>query len=43
MSEDLVKYYRERAREYEEVYRWRDPHRQEEQAAMERALLEAFR
>ena len=42
MSEDMVKYYRERAREYEEVYRWRDPHRQEEQAAMERALLEAF-
>jgi ubiquinone/menaquinone biosynthesis C-methylase UbiE len=35
MSEDIVKYYRDRAREYEEVYEWRDPYRQEEQLLME--------
>ena len=31
---ELVDYYRQRAKEYEEVYYWTDPHRQEEQALM---------
>jgi ubiquinone/menaquinone biosynthesis C-methylase UbiE len=35
MSEDMVKYYKDRAREYEKVYEWRDPHRQEEQDLLE--------
>ena len=26
---DLVEYYREHAEEYNEIYMWRDPHRQE--------------
>ena len=30
MSE-IINYYRNRAREYEDVYYWTDPHRQEEQ------------
>jgi ubiquinone/menaquinone biosynthesis C-methylase UbiE len=34
MSGDLVKYYKDRAKEYEQVYEWRDPHRQEEQDLM---------
>lgn len=42
MSEDMVKYYRDRAKEYEQVYEWRDPHRLEEQdrmgSEMKRAL-----
>lgn len=42
MSEDMVKYYRERAKEYEEIYEWRDPDRQEEQEYMESELLNAF-
>ena len=33
MSE-LVDYYRQRAKEYEDVYYWKDSHRQEEQAIM---------
>jgi len=33
MSE-LVNYYRQRAKEYEDVYNWADPYRQEEQTAM---------
>ncbi|NQT07976.1 hypothetical protein HQ586_02760 [Candidatus Bathyarchaeota archaeon] len=28
---DLVENNREHAEEYDEIYRWRDPHRQEEQ------------
>jgi SAM-dependent methyltransferase len=39
----MVKYYRDRAREYEEIYEWRDPCRQEEQDLMEKELKEAFR
>ena len=42
MSDDMVKYYRDRAREYEEIYEWRDPHRQEEQDLMETELKKAF-
>jgi ubiquinone/menaquinone biosynthesis C-methylase UbiE len=42
MSEDMVKYYRDRAKEYEDVYEWRDPDRQEEQDYMESELLKAF-
>ena len=34
MSGDLVKYYKDRAKEYEQVYEWRDPRRQEEQDLM---------
>jgi ubiquinone/menaquinone biosynthesis C-methylase UbiE len=33
MSE-LVEYYRQRAKEYEDVYYWKDPHRQDEQTIM---------
>ncbi|MBD3207126.1 methyltransferase domain-containing protein [Candidatus Bathyarchaeota archaeon] len=43
MSDDMVKYYRDRAREYEKIYEWRDPCRQEEQDLMEKELKEAFR
>jgi ubiquinone/menaquinone biosynthesis C-methylase UbiE len=31
---ELVEYYRKRAREYEDVYYWTDPHRQKEQEIM---------
>ena len=34
MSADMVKYYKDRAKEYEQIYEWRDPHRQEEQDRM---------
>ena len=37
MSE-IIDYYRKRAREYEEVYYMTDPHRQEEQALMAKAI-----
>jgi len=37
-----VRYYRDRAKEYEEIYEWRDPHRQEEQELMEKTLKELF-
>jgi ubiquinone/menaquinone biosynthesis C-methylase UbiE len=43
MSDDMVKYYRDRAKEYEEVYEWRDPQRQEEQEFMESELKQAFK
>lgn len=39
----MVKYYSDRAKEYEEIYAWRDPQRQEEQDLMESTLKEAFR
>jgi ubiquinone/menaquinone biosynthesis C-methylase UbiE len=42
MSDDMVKYYRDRAKEYEEIYEWRDPNRQEEQDLMEKTLKEIF-
>ncbi|MBN2334506.1 class I SAM-dependent methyltransferase [Candidatus Bathyarchaeota archaeon] len=43
MSDDMVKYYRDRAKEYEEIYEWRDPQRQEEQDLMGRELKKVFR
>ena len=43
MSEDMVKYYRDRAREYEQIYEWRDPRRQEEQDLLGEELRQAFR
>ena len=43
MSDDMVKYYRDRAKEYEEIYEWRDPQRQEEQELMESELKKAFK
>jgi 2-polyprenyl-3-methyl-5-hydroxy-6-metoxy-1,4-benzoquinol methylase len=43
MSDDMVKYYRDRAKEYEEIYEWRDPQRQEEQEFMESELKKAFK
>jgi 2-polyprenyl-3-methyl-5-hydroxy-6-metoxy-1,4-benzoquinol methylase len=43
MSEDMIKYYKDRAREYEEIYDWRDPKRQEEQDYMESELKKAFK
>lgn len=42
MSE-LVDYYRRRAREYEDVYYWTDPHRQEEQQVMADAIKASLR
>lgn len=42
MSHDIVKYYRDRAKEYEQVYEWRDPQRQEEQDRMGEEMREAF-
>jgi 2-polyprenyl-3-methyl-5-hydroxy-6-metoxy-1,4-benzoquinol methylase len=42
MSDDMVKYYSDRAKEYEEIYAWRDPHRQEEQDLMGEELRKAF-
>ena len=42
MSDDMVKYYSDRAKEYEEVYAWRDPQRQEEQELMEKTLKTIF-
>ena len=43
MSDDMVKYYSDRAKEYEEIYAWRDPQRQEEQDHMESELKQAFK
>jgi ubiquinone/menaquinone biosynthesis C-methylase UbiE len=43
MSDDMVKYYRDRAKEYEEIYEWRDPQRQEEQDLLESELKKAFK
>jgi SAM-dependent methyltransferase len=40
---DLVEYYRRRAGEYEEIYAWRDPHRQEEQEVLAEAIRESLR
>jgi 2-polyprenyl-3-methyl-5-hydroxy-6-metoxy-1,4-benzoquinol methylase len=42
MSDDMVRYYRDRAKEYEEIYEWRDPKRQEEQDLMEATLKDVF-
>ena len=42
MSDDMIKYYSDRAKEYEEIYYWRDPHRQEEQELLEVELKQAF-
>ena len=42
MSDDMVKYYSDRAKEYEEIYAWRDPGRQEEQDLMGEELKKAF-
>lgn len=39
---DLVDYYRKRAEEYEEIYEWRDPSRQEEQELVGRAIRGAL-
>lgn len=39
---DLVEYYRERAEEYDEIYEWRDPHRQEEQLILGEAIKESL-
>ena len=40
---DLVNYYRQRAKEYEDVYEWRDPQRQEEQDLMAETIKEYLR
>jgi len=40
---DIVEYYRRRAGEYEEIYGWRDPHRQEEQVLIGEALKESLK
>jgi ubiquinone/menaquinone biosynthesis C-methylase UbiE len=42
MSGDLVKYYKDRAKEYEQVYEWRDPRRQEEQDLMGAEMMNFF-
>ena len=43
MSDDMVKYYRDRAREYEQIYEWGDPDRQQEQDRLGEELKQAFR
>ena len=43
MSDDMVKYYSDRAKEYEEIYAWRDPDRQTEQDLMGVELKKAFK
>ncbi len=43
MSRDIVKYYRDRAKEYEQVYQWRDPHRQQEQDRLSQEIQEALK
>jgi len=43
MSDDMVKYYRDRAKEYEQIYEWRDPRRQKEQDRLGEELKQAFR
>jgi ubiquinone/menaquinone biosynthesis C-methylase UbiE len=43
MSDDMVKYYRDRAKEYEQIYEWRDPHRQTEQNRLSEEIIEAFK
>ena len=39
----MVKYYSDRAKEYEEIYAWRDPERQKEQDLMSEELKKAFK
>jgi demethylmenaquinone methyltransferase/2-methoxy-6-polyprenyl-1,4-benzoquinol methylase len=43
MSDDMVKYYKDRAKEYEVIYEWRDPNRQEEQTLLETTLKSVFK
>jgi len=43
MSHDIIKYYRDRAKEYEQVYEWRDPHRQQEQNRLGEEIKQTFR
>ncbi len=40
---DIVDYYRRRAGEYDEIYEWRDPHRQEEQELLGDAMKRSLR
>jgi len=42
MSADMVKYYSDRAKEYEQIYEWRDPDRQEEQGRMGEEMRKAL-
>jgi ubiquinone/menaquinone biosynthesis C-methylase UbiE len=39
----LIDYYRQRAREYEDVYYWTDPHRQDEQMMMAETIKSSLR
>ena len=43
MSDEMIKYYRDRAKEYEQVYEWRDPERQREQDYLDEELKDAFK
>ena len=43
MSADIVKYYSDRAKEYEQIYEWRDPDRQEEQNQMGAEMRKALK
>jgi ubiquinone/menaquinone biosynthesis C-methylase UbiE len=43
MSDDMVKYYKDRAKEYEQVYEWRDPRRQQEQDRLGREIKQALK
>ena len=43
MSDDMVKYYSDRVKEYEEIYAWRDPDRQTEQDLMGVELKNAIK
>ncbi|MFC1802672.1 class I SAM-dependent methyltransferase [Thermoproteota archaeon] len=43
MSIDMVKYYRDRAKEYEEIYEWRSTSRQKEQELLGSKLNKTFK
>lgn len=43
MSENIIKYYRERAKEYEQIYEWRDPNRKKEQDNLVEEVKESLR
>lgn len=43
MSDEMVNYYKDRAKEYEQVYEWRDPDRQKEQDYLAEELQNAFK
>jgi ubiquinone/menaquinone biosynthesis C-methylase UbiE len=43
MTDNMVEYYKKRAKEYEEIYEWRDPNRQNEQDKLAKAVKDTFK